>query len=55
MTRKALPTLFKIDDDQFRELLAHCARTGHSFSSSMEGAIFIDLEAMAEGYFKKQP
>ena len=48
-----LPTLFEINDEQFRELLEHCARKGYSFCSSLDGLLLSQLEELAEGYFKK--
>jgi hypothetical protein len=53
LTRKDVPTLFKINDDQYGELLEHCARKSYSFHSSTEGAILSELESIAKVYFKK--
>jgi len=50
---EALPTLYKIDEAQLRELLKHCAAKRCSLYSDCEGPLYV-LEEIAEVYFKKQ-
>lgn len=54
-TSEDLPTLFKIDDDQFRELLERCASKGYSFYCTVAGLLICELERIAKDYFEKQP
>lgn len=49
-TSEDLPTLFKIDDTQLKELLEHCAGRGYSFYSSAEGLIIMLLEDIAASW-----
>lgn len=53
-TSEDLPTLFKIDDDQFRELLERCASKGYSFYCTVAGLLICELERIAKDYFEKQ-
>ena len=50
-TSEDLPTLFRLDDDQFHELLERCASKGYSFYNKIDGLMLGDLEELASDYF----
>ena len=52
-TNEDFPTLFRIDDVQFHELLELCADKGYPIYNNVEGLLFDELEEVAEDYFKE--
>jgi hypothetical protein len=48
-----LPTLFRMNDEQFREVLEHCVRKGYSFYCSIYGMMLDEFERIAKDYFEK--
>lgn len=52
-SRTDLPTLFRMNDEQFIEVLEHCVRKGYSFYCSTYGLMLSELEGLAERYFEK--